>query len=64
MEIDLVMKVAGGGMIVAVSCHILKSCGKEDYSGLVSLAGVVIVLLLLAERIGGLFSLLRQTFGV
>lgn len=64
MEIDLVMKVAGVGMIVAVSCHILKSSGKEDYSGLVSLAGVVIVLLLLAERIGGLFSLLRQTFGV
>ena len=64
MEIDLVMKVAGVGMIVAVSCHVLKSCGKEDYSGLVSLSGVVIVLLLLAERIGGLFSLLRETFGV
>ena len=64
MEIDLVMKVAGVGMIVAESCHILKSCGKEDYSGLVSLAGVVIVLLLLAERIGGLFSLLRETFVV
>ena len=64
MEIDLILKVAGVGMIAAASCYVLKFCGKDDYSGLVSLAGVIIVLLLLAERIGGLITLLRSTFGV
>ena len=64
MDVELVLKVAGVGMIVAVVCQILSRTGREEQSMLVSLAGIVTVLLLLAERIGSLISLLRGAFGI
>ena len=64
MDVELVLKVAGVGMIVAVVCQILSRVGRDDQSSMVSLAGVVIVLLLLAERIGSLIAMLRGTFGI
>lgn len=64
MDVELILKVAGVGLIVAVVCQILRSCGREEQSSMVSLAGVVVVLLLLAERIGALVSTLRGVFGI
>jgi stage III sporulation protein AC len=64
MDVELILKVAGVGMIVAVVCQILSRSGREDQSGMVSLTGVVVVLLLLAERIGDLISAIRGIFGV
>jgi stage III sporulation protein AC len=64
MDVELVLKVAGVGMIVAVVCQILSRPGRGEQSMLVSLAGIVTVLLLLAERIGSLISLLRGAFGI
>jgi hypothetical protein len=42
----------------------MSKVGKDEQSGLVSLAGTVIILLLLAEEIGKLIDLLRSVFGV
>ena len=64
MDVELILKVAGVGMIVAVVCQILSRVGRDDQSSMVSLTGVVIVLLLLAERIGALISMLRGAFGI
>ena len=64
MDVELSLKVAGIGMIVAVVCQILSRSGREDQTGMVSLTGVVVVLLLLAERIGDLISTIRGIFGV
>ena len=64
MEIELLLKVAGVGMIVAVICQILKSTGKDEYSMLVSLSGIVIVFLLLAGEIAELIARLRGVFGL
>ena len=64
MDIDLIMKVAGVGMIVAVVCNILGRIGRDDHSMLVSVTGTVIVLIMLAEEIGKLFSSLRDVFGL
>ena len=64
MDVELILKVAGVGMIVAVVCQILARAGREDQSGMVSLAGVVVVLLLLAERIGDLIFAIRGIFGI
>ena len=52
MDVELILKVAGVGMIVAVVCQILSRIGRDDQSSMVSLAGVVVVLLLMAERKG------------
>ena len=64
MEIELVLKVAGVGMLVAVVCQILTRTGRDEQSAMVSLAGVVLILLLLAEKVGELISVLRGVFGI
>ncbi len=64
MDVELILKVAGIGMIVAVVCQILSRSGRDEQSAMVSLAGVVVILLLLAERIGALLSMLRGVFGI
>jgi stage III sporulation protein AC len=64
MDIDLILKVAGIGMIITVICQVMSKAGKEEQSGMVSLAGTVIILILIAERIGDLISTLRTAFGI
>ena len=64
MDVDLILKVAGVGMIITVVCQIMSKAGKEDQSTMVSLAGMVVILILIAERIGQLISQLRSVFGL
>ena len=64
MDVDVVLKVAGIGMIVAVVCQILGKVGRDEQSTLVSVTGIVIILLLLAEEIGTLIETIRRVFGV
>lgn len=64
MNVELIMKVAGVGMIVAVVCQILSKAGREEQSTLVSIAGIVVILCLLVEEIGTLFSMLKEVFGL
>ena len=64
MDIELILKVSGIGMIVAVVCQILARAGRDEQATLVSMAGVVLILLLLAEEIGTLIGTLREVFGL
>jgi stage III sporulation protein AC len=64
MEIELVLKVAGVGMIVTVICQILSKSGRDEQSTLVSIAGIVIVLLLIVDRIALLITRLCEVFGL
>ena len=64
MDVDIVLKVAGVGMIVAVVCQILGKVGRDEQSTLVSVTGIVIILLLLVEEIGTLIETLRRVFGI
>ncbi len=64
MDIDLILKVAGVGMIITVVCQIMSKAGKEEQSTMVSLAGTVIILILIAERVGDLIGTLRDVFGL
>jgi stage III sporulation protein AC len=63
MDVSLVLKVAGVGILVSVAQQILSRAGRDEQSMLVSLAGIVLVLLLLIEEIGRLFSLVESVFG-
>lgn len=63
MDVELILKVAGIGMIVAVICQILSRIGREDQANLVSLTGIILILLVLAEKIGELIAMLREVFG-
>lgn len=64
MDIDLILKVAGVGMIITVVCQIMSKAGKEEQSTMVSLAGTVLILILIAERVGDLIQTLRSAFGL
>jgi stage III sporulation protein AC len=64
MDIDLILKVAGVGMLITVICQVMSKAGREEQSTLVSLAGTVLILILIAERIGELITTLRRVFGL
>lgn len=64
MDIELILKVAGIGMIITVVCQIMSKAGRDEQSTLVSLVGMVVILILLAERVGELINTLREVFGL
>ncbi len=62
--IDIVLKVGGVGMIVAVICQVLQRAGRDEQSTLVSITGIIIIFLLLGAEMGELISTLRGVFGL
>ena len=64
MDIDFVLKIAGIGMLVGVTCQILSKVGRDDQASLVSLGGIVTILALLFSEIAALFETVRGIFGI
>ena len=64
MDVTLILKIAGVGMIVAVSYQILQRTGREDQALMLSLTGIVLVLVVIIGKVGELFSALRSIFGI
>lgn len=64
MDITLLFKICGVGMLIAVSYQILQRSGRDEQALLLSLAGVVFVLLALMDQIGSLFHEIRSVFGL
>ncbi|MBQ4317380.1 MAG: stage III sporulation protein AC [Clostridia bacterium] len=64
MGISLILKIAGIGIVVSVACQILQKSGRDEQATFVTVAGVIIVMLLLANEISSLFSTLRSVFGL
>ena len=64
MEVDLILKAAGVGLIITVVCQVMSKAGKDEQANLVSLVGMVVILALIIERIGHLVSSLRSIFGL
>ena len=64
MDIDLILKIAAIGILVAILNQVLIRSGREDIATLVSIAGLVIVLLMVVDLLGVLFESLRRIFGL
>ena len=64
MEISLLFKIVGVGMVVSVAHQILSKAGMDEQATMVSLSGMVIVLLMLMDEISILFSSIRSLFGL
>ena len=62
MEIALILKVAGVGILISVLNMILEKVDRKDWSTLTTLVGVVIVLGLVITEINDLFNTLRTMF--
>ena len=63
MDISLIIKVAGIGILVSVATQILSKSGRDEQAMLVTLTGIVVVLLLLVDEIALLFDRICTVFG-
>jgi len=64
MGIDLVFKIAGIGIIVAVLNQVLTKAGRDDMATMTTLAGLIIVLYMIVDIIGELFESIKQIFNL
>ncbi len=63
MDIDLIFKIAGLGILISIFNMVLKQAQKEEQAQMLTLAGVVIVLLIIIQLINQLFTNVRSIFG-
>lgn len=64
MDIGLILKAAGVGMLVTVTCQILTRLGRDEHATYVSIAGIIIVLMMLIMEIGNLIDTVRGIFNI
>ena len=64
MDIELVFKIAAIGIIVAVLNQLLIRSGREDQAMMTTLAGLVVVLMMLVRQISDLFDLVKSLFSL
>lgn len=62
MEIDLIFKIAAMGIIVSILNQVLTRSGREEQATMTTLAGLVVVLMMLARKIAELFDLVKGLF--
>lgn len=64
MNIDLVFKIAAVGIIVAILNSLLSKSGRDEQALMVTIAGLVVVLLVIAQEIFKLFETLKNLFSI
>ena len=63
MQIDLIFKIAAIGILVAVFNQLLIRSGREEQALMTTLAGLVVVMMILVQEIGNLFHMMKSVFG-
>ena len=64
MDIDLIFKIAAIGIIVSILNQVLSRSGREEQATMTSLAGLVVVMLMIINSIGDLFQTIKAVFGL
>ena len=64
MDIELVLRIAGIGILVAVICQLLKQTGRDDIAMLAALAALVLALSMVVGEIGQLLEQIKRIFGL
>ena len=64
MDISLILKIAGIGMLVSVASQILSKSGRDEQAMLVTIAGIIAALMLLISQISELFDMIVSVFGM
>jgi stage III sporulation protein AC len=63
MDVDLIFKIAAIGILVAVLNQLLIRSGREEQALMVTLAGLVVVMMMMVREISALFELIKALFG-
>lgn len=64
MDVDLIFRIAGIGIIVAVLNMLLSRSGRDEQAMMTTIAGLVVVLMMLIGEIGSLFDTIREVFNL
>ena len=64
MSIDIVFRIAAIGIIIAILNQVLTRAGRDDIATMVTIAGIVIVLMMIVSIIADLFSSIKSVFGL
>lgn len=62
MGIEIIFKIAGIGILIAIICQLLKQTGRDDMAMLAALAGLITTLMMVIDLIGTLFDSVKQIF--
>lgn len=63
MDVSLILKIAGVGVLVSAASSILNKSGRDEQATFVTLAGIIVVLLMLVGELGTLFDTVQSVFG-
>lgn len=64
MDVDLIFKIAAIGIIVAVLNQLLVRSGREEQAMMTTLAGLIVVLMMIIGEINNLFETVKTMFGL
>ncbi len=64
MEVDLIFKIAAIGIIVSVLNQVLIRTGREEQATMTTLAGLIVVLMMMIYQISDLFDAVKSVFGL
>ena len=63
MDVELIFRIAAVGILVAVLGQLLTRSGRDEQALMTTLAGLIVVLMLIVEQISRLFSMMKSVFG-
>ena len=64
MEIEIILKIAGVGMLTAIVNVILKKSDKDEIGTFVTIVGIVVVLMMVVDMLTGVMDTVKQLFGL
>ncbi len=64
MNTDIIFTIAGIGILISILGIVLKQAQKEEQAQMLTLAGVVVVLILVVQLLGQLFTVVRTVFNL
>ena len=63
MDISLILKITGIRLLVSIACQVLSKSGRDEQATMLSIAGIIIVMLLIISELEGLFNTISRIFG-
>ncbi len=64
MDIDLIFRIAAIGILIAILNQLLVKAGREEMATMVTIAGLIIVLLMVVDLVSNLFESVRRIFNL
>lgn len=64
MNVDLIFKIAAIGILVSVLNQVLVRAGRDEQATMVTLTALVVVLMMVVQEIAGLFTMVKNLFGL